>query len=339
MLKAVATAASTLVRPEEALQVAIDQVCGLTGWPVGHVYVPAADGTPDLTPTTLWFLDDPARFEVFRSVTERTRFAPGRGLPGRVLASGQPAWIVDVTRDANFPRARVATNLGVRGAFAFPVLVDDDVVAVLEFFSSQAMAPDERLLELMAQVGVELGAAIERNRAAQALGESQIRKGKIFEAALDCIITMDASGLITEFNPAAERTFGYTREEAVGRSLAETVIPERLRDAHARGLSRYLRTGESQVLGRRIEMTAVRADGGEFPIELAIVRLEVGGTPTFTGFVRDLTSAKELEKQFLQAQKMEVLGRLAAGVAHDFNNLLSSILGFSRAESAQAPVR
>ena len=121
VLKAVATAANTLAPPEEALQVAIDQVCRLTGWPVGHVYVPASDGTLDLTPTSLWFFDDPARFQVFREVTERTRFAPGRGLPGRVLASGRPAWIVDVTKDSNFPRARLVTNLGVRGAFAFPV--------------------------------------------------------------------------------------------------------------------------------------------------------------------------------------------------------------------------
>ncbi len=337
VLNAVATAANTVARPEAALQVAIDQVCRLTGWPVGHVYVPASDGTPDLEPTSLWCLEDPARFEVFREVTERTRFAPGRGLPGRVLSSGQPAWIVDVTRDSNFPRARLATNLGVRGAFAFPVLVDDDVVAVLEFFSSRAKAPDKRFLELMAQVGVQLGTAIERNRTAQRLHESEIRKGAIFEAALDCIITMDASGIVTEFNPAAERTFGYSREDVVGKPLAEIVIPARLREAHARGLARHLQTGESRVLGKRVEMTAVRADGGEFPVELTITQLDVGGTPTFTGFVRDLTSAKALEEQFLQAQKMEAVGQLAAGVAHDFNNLLSSILGFSHAQLRKLP--
>ena len=316
---------------------AIDQVCRLTGWPVGHVYVTASDGTPDLVPTSLWFLDDPARFEVFREVTEHTRFAPGRGLPGRVLASGQPAWIVDVRRDSNFPRARLVTNLGVRGGFAFPVLVDDDVVAVLEFFSNRAEAPDERLLELMAQVGVQLGTTIDRNRAAQRLRESEIRKGAIFEAALDCIITMDASGVITEFNPAAERTFGYSRADVVGEPLADIVIPARLREAHARGLARYVQTGESRVLGKRVEMTAVRADGEEFPVELTITRLDVGGTPTFTGFVRDLTKAKALEAQFLQAQKMEAVGQLSAGVAHDFNNLLSSILGFSGAQLRKLP--
>ena len=92
----------------------------------------------------------------------------------------------------------------------------------------------------------------------------------ILDSALDCIITMDASGRVVEFNPAAERVFGYTREEAVGKELAELIIPVSLRERHRQGLKRYLKTGEGPVLGRRIEINALRADGSEILVELAI---------------------------------------------------------------------
>src|SRR5678809_1787890 len=91
----------------------------------------------------------------------------------------------------------------------------------------------------------------------------------ILDCALDCIITMDESGRILEFNPAAERVFGFARSEAVGMELAELIIPAPLREEHRRGLQHYLKTGEAQLLGRRIEVTAIRADGSEILVELA----------------------------------------------------------------------
>src|SRR6266550_8108373 len=102
------------------------------------------------------------------------------------------------------------------------------------------------------------------------LKRSEARKAAILDSALDCIVTIDHEGRITEFNPAAERTFGYRRDGVMGKHLADVMIPRSLREEHRRGLARYLATGEARVLGRRIEMTAVRAGGSEFPVELAI---------------------------------------------------------------------
>ena len=102
----------------------------------------------ELVTSRVWHLEDSERFETFRRVSEATRFRPGVGLPGRVLSSGKPAWITDVTKDRNFPRAQMATELGVKGAFGFPVLVGKDVVAVLEFFSDRAVEPHEALLDV-----------------------------------------------------------------------------------------------------------------------------------------------------------------------------------------------
>src|SRR5712692_4748941 len=104
------------------------------------------------------------------------------------------------------------------------------------------------------------------------LVESKVReriaevKGVFLESALDCIITIDAGGRILEFNPAAERTFGYLRSEVLGKELAEKIIPPSLRNAHRRGMAHYHQTGEGPVLGKRIEVTAMRADGSEFPV-------------------------------------------------------------------------
>src|SRR5204863_4616430 len=92
----------------------------------------------------------------------------------------------------------------------------------------------------------------------------------ILDCALDCIITMDATGKVMEFNPAAERVFGFTREEAVGKELAELIIPAPLRERHRQGLAHYLKTGEGPMVGRRTEIKALRADGSEILVELAI---------------------------------------------------------------------
>ena len=118
----------------------------------------------------------------------------------------------------------------------------------------------------------------------------------IVDEALDCIITADRDGRILEFNPAAERTFGWTRDEAIGRLVAETVVPTRLRAAHLAGIRRYRETGEKPVLERRMEMTAIRRDGTEFPVELGLSAIARGSTTIFAAHIQDLTARKEAEK-------------------------------------------
>jgi signal transduction histidine kinase/CheY-like chemotaxis protein len=173
LLQEVAVAANKATTIEEAMQFALDRICAHTGWPVGHVYLRVADFTGELTPTTLWHLENPQQFETFRKVTETTHFALGVGLPGRVLVSKKPAWIIDVTKDPNFPRVKAATDIGVRAAFGFPVLAGTEVVAALEFFSDKAVEPDESLLEVMAHIGTQLGRVVERKRAEAALQQAK----------------------------------------------------------------------------------------------------------------------------------------------------------------------
>ena len=169
LLQRIAVAANETSTINMALQVALEEVCLHTGWPVGHVYMVSEAAGRRLEPTKLWHIDNKERFKAFCEITQKLCFEKGVGLPGRVLECGQPLWIIDVTKDANFPRAKAAADIGVRAAFAFPVLIGKEVVAVLEFFSDVPTEPDEALLEVMANVGTQLGRVIERMRAEEAL--------------------------------------------------------------------------------------------------------------------------------------------------------------------------
>jgi PAS domain S-box-containing protein len=182
-------AANEAASVEAAMQIALDRVCMHTGWPVGHAYM-LDESVGDLAPSGIWHLDDAEAFETFRSVTEATRFASSVGLPGRVLESGEPAWIFDVTKDPNFPRAKLVTEIVVRAGAAFPVLVGPRVAAVLEFFSTEAAEPDEALLEVMAQIGTQLGRVIERTRAEEQLMDAKAQAEAATEAKSSFLANM-----------------------------------------------------------------------------------------------------------------------------------------------------
>src|SRR3954451_8676195 len=241
------------------------------------------------------------------------RLARGQGLPGRVWASGRAVWIVDVDVDANFPRRNVIAAAGLRSAFCFPIETDDgEMVGTIEFFTRELLEPEEQLLETMASLGRRMGGVAERSLSARALQSSEAGAHAILDAALDAIVTMDAGGSVVEFNPAAERIFGYSRKEAIGREMAELIVPPHLRDRHREGLARYLESGEQKLLDRRIEIVARSSDGREFPVELAITRIGAPGQALFTGYVRDITDRKAAERELL-ASRARVLEAADAG--------------------------
>ncbi len=154
---------------EDALQRCVDEVCEDTGWPIGHVYLPSEDGH-SLESSPIWHIkEEKGPEEEFKRVTERTSFETGVGLPGRIWESGKAAWIVDVNEDPNFPRAKVCRALGVISAFGFPIKIQDQLVAVLEFFTGERLDPDENLLSLADSIGNQVGRVLERQRAAEEL--------------------------------------------------------------------------------------------------------------------------------------------------------------------------
>lgn len=251
---------------------------------------------------TLWILhkDDVLRPLAFwkapgveapnlEAVTRTLSFRRGEGIPGRVLQDGKPRWDPDFLRldPARYPRVPAAIKDGVHATFAFPCPTFRETIAIADFFSREIRPPDPDLLEAIETLGSDIGQFIDRKRAEAALRESEARKAGILRASLDAIITINHESRIIEWNPAAERIFGYAASEVLGKDMASIIIPERYREAHRRGLAHYLAAGEGPILGQRLELPALRRDGSEFPAELAIVPISTS-PPFFTGYLRDL---------------------------------------------------
>jgi len=167
----------------------------------------------------------------------------------------------------------------------------------------------------------------ETHRAQQALIESNRMARGIIETALDGFIQMDQDGFVLDWNTQAENIFGWSRAEAVGRALAELIVPPQHRAAHEAGIRRFLTTGTGTVLDNRFEIEAQHRDGAQLMVELSITAFRRREDTVFNGFVRDLTEKIAKETQYRQSQKMEAIGQLTGGVAHDFNNILTVITG------------
>jgi PAS domain S-box-containing protein len=295
---------------EEAAPALLRAVCESLGWDAGVLWV-VDEGAERLRFVELWRAPG-ASIGPFEDVTRAAGFPPGIGLPGRVWSSGRTEWIPDVTRDDNFPRARVAASVGLHGAIGFPILIGGQVLGVMEFFSHSIREPDAAVETMLVAVGGQIGQFVDRKAAESAVRQSEARKGAMLESALDAVITMDHEGRVIEWNPAAENTFGYTRDQAVGRAVAQLIIPPRLRAAHWAGLARYLETGHGVVIGERLELSGVRANGQEFPVELTVTRVDLPGPPVFTAYVRDITNRRVAEGERERLLALEQAARQEA---------------------------
>jgi len=171
------------------------------------------------------------------------------------------------------------------------------------------------------------------------LHESEARLRATLDSALDGVISIDASGRLIDFNPAAEAIFGWTKIEVLGRPMAELLIPPQHRGAHNVGLARFVQTRQTRILNQRVEITALRRDGSEFPVELTITSIRQNDADLFTAYIRDITERRLTEAQLRLAANVFTHSREgifitdAQGAIMDVNDAFTRITGYTRAEA------
>jgi PAS domain S-box-containing protein len=301
------------------------------GWSTGNLWESRDEEPPRLVGSwTAGGLEFPRFGEASRQLDTDSELA----LPARVWKTGRSSWIEDYSADPRYPRAEAAGLDGLGGGTAFPIRIGTECVAVIEFFAREVRAPDPELIALTDAIGVLIGEFMESLRIAEAVRLSEARKSAVFASSLDAVITIDHQGRVAEFNPAAEEIFGHSAEDAIGAEIAELVIPPSLRDRHRTALRRVVETGESTLIGQRIELTGMRADGTEFPVELAINVIRGTDPPMFTGTIRDIANRRRAERERDELLRLEQLARVDATQARD--QLEAILRGIADAVTAQA---
>ena len=283
----------------EASPKIVQVLCETAGWDIGAIW--HIDRTSnELTCVEVWHLPSITVPE-FEATTRQHKFTPGVGLPGRVWSSGKPAWIPDVTDDGNFPRGPIASKEGLHAAFGFPIRLGPEMLGVVEFFSREIRELDHHFLQMVGDIGSQVGQFIERKRTEGLLRQSEERLRAVVETAVDGIVTIDEQGVISTVNPAVERIFGYSASEIIGENV-RVLMAEPYRVEHDSYIHNYLRTGQRKIIGIGREVQGRRKDGTPFPLELAVSETRLGDSRIFTGIVRDITERKHAETALEQAR-------------------------------------
>jgi len=320
LLREIALAANQAQSSDQVMQFALDQICAHTGWPVGHVY---------------------------RQQTMAIHFEAEEGFLGQVLATGKASWLTDCSQASDYVRCKQAQKMGLKAACAFPVLIGPAVVAIMEFYADEALAPNESLLELMAQVGVQLGRVIEREQAEQDLRESEARFRLLVEGVKDyAIFMLDPHGHIISWNQGARRIKGYQAEEIIGQHYTRFSTAEDIEAGKPKRLLAIAqRDGQVRDEGER-----VKKDGTRFwaDVLMTALRDEAGRLKGFAKVTRDITKRKETEAALATTQQ-----RLQALFTHsqdaflladdqaryvDANPAACKLTGYSRDELLQMSI-
>ncbi len=239
----------------------------------------------------------------------------GRGPSGMAFREDQAFWCLDFTNDST---TEIWHELGLKfdwiASAALPLHRDGKVVGTFNIYADSANVFDEAGRNLLVEMATDIDFAmdhfnveLERVKFKEKLLESEEISRLVLENSIDAIINMDSEGLVIEWSGAAFNMFGYTREDALGRTLSDLIIPRRDREAHFKGMQRVLTSNKSNMTGRRVEVNALRIDGSEFSVEMSVAQIKRGDLVFFSAFIRDITERKQSESQILHLAHFDAL--------------------------------
>ncbi|HAZ48580.1 MAG TPA: hypothetical protein DDW76_16405 [Cyanobacteria bacterium UBA11369] len=211
-----------------ALEITLRQVCETTGWEYGEVWIPSTNGGEIFCSAVGY--NRLAKLKLFRRISEGLAFPPGVGIPGRVWATKQPEWNQDISIEplSWSSRANMAKKCGIKAGFGVPILADDQVVAVLVFFTVEKRAEDPTLVRLVSSVALQLGSLMQRKQAEEQLRATNQTLQTLIQTSPLGIITLDTNANVTTWNPAAEKLFGWKEAEVLGKLLPIVPVEEQL---------------------------------------------------------------------------------------------------------------
>jgi PAS domain S-box-containing protein len=279
-----------------AMQIILDRVCAHTGAPVGHALL-VDENTPAVARSARVWCVDRRRFTQFCAASEAGAVAAGQGVCGRALVTRRAAWVADVDGAGRSPREAALAALGIRAGFAFPVLVENEVVAVLEFYGGSGGAPDAPFLDAIAAIAAQLAQVFERERMARALRRTHEWTAAVFDAAVEPMITLEGCGRILLMNPAAERTFGYRTSELRDHAMVDRLVAASARETFATTLDDLAACESDGPGSRRLELVGVRRDGVEFPMALMVTRVRRRANAWVIVHLRDAIESRRAERR------------------------------------------